>query len=622
MPSDITRRDFLNGAAVAVASGLLPGRSLAAAGDVPYPPALTGLRGSHDGAFETAHSMVFDGAGFDISGLPDEAQVDLVVIGAGISGLSAAWFYRNRFGPEARILILDNHDDFGGHAKRNEFTVDGRLLIGYGGSESLQSPKHYFSGTVLRLLGAIGVDIDRLADCFDRGLYRNLGLGRAIFFDRETFGADKLVAGDPTVWVSDDTEPGARVERPLADFLADFPMSAAARAELLALHTERRVTLGHLPPDERIRYLRQTGYVDFLRRDWGLGQEALGYFKQRTVDFFGVPPDFVSAWDAWQAGYPGCDGIDLALKPDPDSVAEPYVHHFPDGNASIARLLVRSLIPDAVPGRAMEDVVLARLGYERLDREGSPVRIRLGATAVRVENTGRGVAVGYVKDGALCRVAARDCVLAGWHMMIPHIVPELPPDQRAALARNVKMPLVYANVAVRNWQAFVALGVHDVYAPGSFFARTKLDYPVSMGGYGFPSDPAEPMLLHLVHVPTEPDGTADPRDAFRAARHKLLATPFADFETAIRGQLDRMLGAGGFDAGRDIRAITVNRWSHGYSNWVNTLVDDPDEMQALMRLASRPVGRIAIANSDRRWDAYAHAAIDAAADAVAELAAG
>ena len=544
------------------------------------------------------------------------------MVGAGLSGLSAAWFYRDRFGPDARILILDNHDDFGGHAKRNEFTVDGRLLIGYGGSESLQSPKHYFSGTVLRLLGAIGVDIDGLARCFDRRLYGGLGLGRAVFFDRETFGADKLVTGDPTLWVSDDTQPGQRIERPPADFFADFPMSAAARAELLALHSEPRVTLAHLPPEERIRTLRRTGYLDFLRRDWGLGAEALGYFRQRTVDFFGVPPDFVSAWDAWQAGYPGCDGVELFVKPDPDNIAEPYVHHFPDGNASIARLLVRSLIPDAVPGRTMEDVVLARLGYERLDRDDHNVRLRLGAMAVRVENTDRGVAIGYVKDGALRRVAARDCVLAGWNMMIPHIMPELPPAQRAALARNVKMPLVYANVAVRNWQAFVKLGVHDIYAPGAFFARTKLDYPVSMGGYDFPSDPAEPMLLHLVHVPTEPDGTADPRDAFRAARHKLLVTPFAEFEAAIREQLDRMLRPGGFDASRDIRAITVNRWSHGYSNWVNTLVDDPDEMQALMRSASRPIGRVAIANCDRRWDAYAHSAIDAAADAVAELAAG
>ncbi len=131
----ITRRDFLNGVALTVASGLTPLAQLRAAGR--YPPALTGLRGHHAGAFEAAHEFAREGKSFSIADLPVEEDYDLVVVGGGISGLAAAHFYRRSAGRDVRILVLDNHDDFGGHAKRNEFRVGGRLIIGYGGSESL-----------------------------------------------------------------------------------------------------------------------------------------------------------------------------------------------------------------------------------------------------------------------------------------------------------------------------------------------------------------------------------------------------------------------------------------------------------------------------------------------------
>ena len=182
----ITRRDFLNGVALTVAAGLTPAAQLAAQ-PARYPPALLGLRGQHEGSFETAHAFAREGRRFDFSSLPVEERYDLVVVGGGLSGLAAAWFYRRQI-PQARILVLDNHDDFGGHAKRNEFTVGGRRIIGYGGSQSFQSPNALFGPVAKDLLRELGVDIKRFETAFDRDLYPSLGLSRGLFFSREAFG--------------------------------------------------------------------------------------------------------------------------------------------------------------------------------------------------------------------------------------------------------------------------------------------------------------------------------------------------------------------------------------------------------------------------------------------------
>src|SRR5271156_5667267 len=196
MSNKINRRDFLSGTALVIAAGLTPLAQIRAQQGRYYPPSLTGLRGSHPGSFEVAHQVGREGRSFDISGLAVEENFDLVVVGGGISGLAAAWFYREAHGPASRILILENHDDFGGHAKRNEFRVNNRLLLGYGGTESLQSPKALFSKTVNRLLKTLGVDITRWDTAYDRKLYASLGLTQGVFFDRETFGVDKLAVGN------------------------------------------------------------------------------------------------------------------------------------------------------------------------------------------------------------------------------------------------------------------------------------------------------------------------------------------------------------------------------------------------------------------------------------------
>src|SRR5580698_8855761 len=232
MSNTINRRDFLGGTALVIAGGLTPLAQMRAEPSRYYPPSLTGLRGSHPGSFEVAHQVGREGKTFDISGLPVEQNVDLVVVGGGISGLAAAWFYREAHGPNARILILENHDDFGGHAKRNEFRVDDRLLLGYGGVESLQSPKTFFSKTVNRLLHALGVDLKRFETAFDRQLYPSLGLTHGVFFNRETFGTDRLVAGTPIITGGDSFASDART-RPIEEVVGEFPVSADAKAKLI-----------------------------------------------------------------------------------------------------------------------------------------------------------------------------------------------------------------------------------------------------------------------------------------------------------------------------------------------------------------------------------------------------
>jgi spermidine dehydrogenase len=623
MSNTISRRDFLSGTALAIAAGLTPIVQMRAEPVRYYPPSLTGLRGSHPGSFEAAHQVGREGKSFNTSGLSIEESFDLVVVGGGISGLAAAWFYREARGSAARILILENHDDFGGHAKRNEFRVGDHLLLGYGGTESLQSPKTFFSKTVNRLMHSLGVDVKRFDTAFDRKLYPSLGLTPGVYFDRENFGVDRLVVGNPIVTGGDSLASDAN-PRPIEAVVAEFPMSDEARARLIEFFNHPKDYLAAKSQAEKIAHLKKISYRDYLRKDAGLGDEAVKFFDASTFGLTAMGPDILPALDALSSQYTGFAGLGLGDLNDPEAAAfdEPYIYHFPDGNASIARLLVRSLIPSVAPGRTMDDVVLADFDYTKLDVDGAPIRLRLNSTAVTVANArskGGPVDIGYLQAGSLHRVQAKQSVLACYNMIIPHIMPQLPPAQKRALAISVKMPLVYVNVAVRNWHAFVKLGVNDIYSPYAYFSNTKLDFPVALGGYRSPRDPGEPMLLHMEHIPLTPNKGLSNVEQFRLGRQLLLNTPFAEYETRIVEQLDRMLGPGGFQSARDIVAITVNRWPHGYAYSADSLFDTETEGRQPYEIARRRCGSVTIANSDAGWNSYTHEAIDQAWRAVNEL---
>lgn len=629
MDRPITRRDFLNGMRIGLTGAVLSsplvqawGAPLAESPGDPekapgyYPPALTGLRGSHDGSWEVAHKLR-DGKSWQDVAKPIEGDpvYDLIVVGGGISGLAAAYFFRKAAGPGARVLVLENHDDFGGHAKRNELRHGRRVLIGYGGTQSIDTPSSY-SAEAIGLLRDLGIDIRRFYEAFDRDLYASLGLGRGVFFDKETFGVDKLVV-----------QSGLSTEA----FAAQLPLSKKAQEDLVRLHEDEKDHLEGLSHEQKIERLAKTSYRDFLVDLVRVDPQVLAYLQSRTHGLFGVGIEAVPALDCWGLGYPGFQGMHLqkgtyapmGLTARPHQNPEPYIFHFPDGNASIARLLVRAMIPAAVPGHTMDDVVTARADYARLDEDGSPVRIRLNSTAVRVLHRGSSeraqeVEVVFVRGGEAYRARARACVLACWNGMIPYLCPELPEEQKEALAFAVKVPLVYTNVLLRDWKAFHKLGVSNVYCPAGYHYSASLDFPVSMGEYHHPRTPEEPIVVHMTKTPCSPGMPA--REQHGAGRYELLSTTFETFERNIRDQLGRMLSEGGLDPARDIEAITVNRWPHGYAYEYNSLYDPVwPEGEAPHVRGRKRFGRITIANSDAAAYAYTNAAIDQAYRAVKEV---
>jgi len=624
MNREITRRDFLNGVAMGTGAALL-GSSLGAsqllaAGALDeyapeksldyYPPARMGMRGNHDGSFRVAHRMR-DGASADSLGEPLRTgeTYDLVVVGGGISGLAAAYRFRQKTGKAARILILDNHDDFGGHAKRNEFQAGGRMVLSYGGTQSIESPGRY-SAEARALLEEIGIETKKFYKAYDTKLYANRGT--AAFFDKETFGEDRLITGMNTT--------------PWPDFLAKAPLSDAVKKDIARVYTEKVDYLPGLSREQKIATLSKISYADYLTKHCKLVPEALPFFQTFTHDLFCVGIESVPSYLCYEAGddygsftYPGFAGLGL---PEHEK-EEPYIFHFPDGNASIARLLVSSLIPEAVPGTSMEDVVTARANYAKLDDAANPVRLRLNSTVVNVQHVGakdsaKEVEVSYMRGGKQNVVKGKYCVLACYNVMIPYICPELPEAQKESLAYLVKAPLVYTHVALRNWTSFDKLGIRQIVAPGGYHTYTTLDFPVSLGKYEFPSKPEEPAVLFMLRTPCKPGLPV--RDQNRAGRYELMQTPYSTFERKIREQLARMLGGAEFDPARDIEGITVNRWAHGYA-FTPFGLDLPDwkRGEEPWVLGRKPFGRIGIANSDSGASAYTDAAIDQAYRAVGEI---
>jgi spermidine dehydrogenase len=626
MDRPISRRDFLNGAAAITAVSTIPGGAHADGSETAkavaagYPPGRSGLRGSHPGSYEVAHELAWQGR--QEWGRVHDAEsgsYDLVVVGAGISGLSAAHFYRQEH-PDARILILDNHDDFGGHAKRNEFELGGHSIISYGGSQALEDPGTY-SDVTKGLFADLGIETKRFESAYDHEFFRRNGLAGATYFDSATFGSDRLVnypLMDYTLFL-----PLATSSIEVKDAVSQMPLGENARCELLSLLEARGSRVSDIPANEQEQYLWGLSYRDFLKRHMGVTDpEVFALYQGLTVDSSASIEMSPALGVMSYSGFPGLKATALSAYNDD---AEPYIFHFPDGNASVARLLVRHMIPQVAAGSTMDDIVLSHFDYSKLDGEDSNMRLRLNSTVVRVEHEGspesaKQVSVSYVKDNQAYRIRARNCVMAGYNAMIPYVCPELPVERRKALAFAIKSPIVYTSVLLRNWRAWKKLRTGFFASPGAYYAVSMLDFPVSMGGYTYSPNPDEPIIVHMERFPKGDDPDTTPRDQRLAGRRELFATSFETIERETRRQLAGALVGGGFDPAQDIAGITVNRWGHGYAYRYNPKFDSGYEENEYPHIVGRQrLGRITIANSDAGASASIDAAIDQAHRAITEI---
>ncbi|NDG72036.1 MAG: NAD(P)/FAD-dependent oxidoreductase [Proteobacteria bacterium] len=628
MMGKLTRRDFINGIALLGVGGLASPVDLLTnvtgqkPGGIVYPPALTGLRGSQSGSFEVAHAVALSPDRNFGTVVGPEEEYDLVVIGAGISGLSAAHFYRETIKPDARILILDNHDDFGGHARRDEFSVAGKTYITYGGSQSIDGPSDY-SNVSLKLLRDLGVDLKAFETTYDRDFFRHNALSVGIFFDATTFGKSiLLLSGLPdqrsVAGYSSSLMGGLCAPPDFASQLEKMPLTDAQRAKLSEVLAVPEKAKEFFQGQDGENRFWSTNYVQFLRSVYGIEDVALlKLLSLPSAEDSALGGNMISLEEAiYQQllGLPPRAFFRRWVGKSKDKSVDDYIYHFPDGNATVARLLAQRLLPGVARFQTPEESMTVRLDYQQLDVPNQPVRLRLNSTAILAENTTDGTRVRYVQQGALREACARHTVMAGWHIMAAHIVPELPERQKAAMRANLKLPLIYAQVALRQWQAVQRSGVGYVYCPGSYFQFVQTDFPVSLGGFQPKRTPADPMTLLLIRLPCPFFVNGTMEELTRQGRSEIMVTTFEQYEQQIRLQLTLMFGAHGFDPDRDIEAITVNRWPHGY-------VWDGAEFEGKPAhlLARQPHGRIVFANADSAGSAYMDDAIVMAWRAVNSL---
>ncbi len=570
------------------------------------------MRGSHDGSFEIAHAVARAGQKFARPKVQTENIYDLIVVGGGISGLSAAKFFRDRRDGPSNILVLDNHDDFGGHARRNEFNVDGKTLLGYGGSQSIEGPAAY-STAAARLLKDLSIDTDRFYDYFDREFFKSRGLRSGIYFDRKTYGVDRVQVNPIPGFLGEELG-----EDELVSAVRTIPIDKQDQDALLRLIAGGVDLLDGMSRDEKIERLRNMSYLEFLETYAGIPKSVTGILQDTFLVMTGVGWEADSALEAAYYYFPGT--WELGVQED-EGEEEPYIFHFPDGNASIARALVRDLVPQAIPGNTMEDIVTARADYSLLDTPESDIRIRLSSTVVNAINTPdeKYVDVSYVKNGVVHRARAKHAVMACYNAIIPHICPDVPAGQAKAIRYAPKIPLVIGSIAIRNWRAFADAGLNSIYTPGDvYFKRLFLDFPVSMGDYHYSKGPDEPIVISAWYAPTTRGLPA--KEQYRAGQAKLMQMSYDDFETNIYSHLDGMLSPHGFDAEREIAGITLNRWPHGYAYEFEGIgIPAEYDRNNGPHIGGRAqLGRISIANSDSEAYAYVNGAIDAADRAVNE----
>jgi spermidine dehydrogenase len=601
METSITRRDFLGSALLASGStllgGITPAELLAQNDD------FTGYGGVGDYSNANGNTLDVLEAGHAIrdhvydplpKNIIDTGEIyDCVIIGGGISGLAAGLFFQRSAGPGMKCLIVENHPIFGGEAKQNEFLVEGRRLIAHQGSAIYQI--QYPHSFLAKFYESIGLRAPQLT-------YQSwAGPDLEFALSNTPYQAVGLQHGQYGFWFGAkfNQRPGMWLTDPLGKNLDGAPVSNATRLEWLRwLKGEAAGGTKFEHPkvegDAISRYLDSITLEQHYMERFGLSRETVRSFLSPVEGGgAGLGPDALSAYS---------DYAFEMLHPLPEEKGGSD-QMFPGGNATIARLMLKSLVPAAIYGpHSVEGVCRNRVNFAALDTPGTAVRIRLSSTVVHVEHDGEvgkaeTVSIAYSKKGKLYRIKTRSAVMAGGCWTTRHIVKDLPQTQRQAYAQFYRSPCMMVNVAVRNWRFLYKMGMSGCRwfeGLGNYMEVCKL----ALTGVETPTiGPDSPIVLSLKVLYSYPGSPTEEQG--HRGRAEMLATSFRDYERQIREQFSEMFARGGFDARRDFAGMILNRWGHAYLSPQPGFFFGRDGQPAPREiLRSAPFGRIAFANTD------------------------
>jgi spermidine dehydrogenase len=601
MNTEITRRDFLGSTLLAsgavLLNGIAPAELLASDDDWTGYGGVGEYSRSNGNTYEVlqAGHKMRDGAYNPLpADVVDTGEIyDCVIVGGGISGLAAALTFLRLAGPKASVLVLENHPIFGGEAKQNEFLVDGRKLIAHQGSAIYQVP--YPHSFFARFYDSIGLHDPIL------NYQKWTGPQPAMTLGRTPYDSAGLSRGEYGFWFGDKfgRKNGFWLIDPVGKEMRGAPVAENSRKELLRWFSgkaaeEAKFDLPKYEGDAASRKLDAISMEQHFIEHFGMSRDTIRTFLSPVEGGgSGLGPDALSAYNdyAWELLHPLDNG------------SGEMVQMFPGGNTTIARLLVKTLIPDAIDGPVgVEGVSRGRVKFEALDVAGAGARIRLSATTVSVRHDGdpakaEFVSIAYVREGKVFRVKARSAVMAGGSWTTKHIVEDLPGEHRAAYGQFYRSPCMMANVAVRNWRFLYKMGISGCRWFEGFGNYMDVCRQSVVGGIDEGIGPDSPVVLAVKVLYSYPGLSTE--DQGHRGRGEMLATSFRDYEQRIREQFTLMFGAAGFDAKRDIAGIVLNRWGHAYVNPQPGFFFGKDGQPAPREtLRGGPFGRIAFANTD------------------------
>lgn len=587
----ITRRDFIHGSSMMIGGALTGCGTTAAQPDYGFEVGQDWYGPGGVGDYSLSHGNTPDlvrvaheirAGRFDDQAMPaiDTGETyDLIVVGGGFAGLSAAHHFR-RLRPDGRVLLLDNHPIFGGEAKRNEFDVDGHRLYGPQGSNDFAiqaesgDPDDYFTSLNLPREYSFAEPVGTAA-----GMRIPLDNYDYMHWHHDTYDVGHYFGGAQQEWVTDTWNAG----------LSATPWSNELRAGF------RKIRELQPPADGKSdAWLDSMTLENYYTKELGLAKEVSAYYNPIMASVAGLGCDALSAYWGKYFGFPGFVR--------PESYDSPPLMSFPGGNTAIARHFVRNLVPDSFPGDAFADVLREPVNQDALDRPSNNVRIRLRATAVRVENDTNKVRVTYSRDDQLHKVDARTVVMASGGWVNRRVIRDLPQSHLDAYNEFQHAPVLVANVALRNWRFLARLGVSAALWSGGFGFTCNIRRPMIVDGNFAPMDPDKPVVMTFYAPIFKPGLSARQQGA--VGRAEMLSTSFGNYERQIREQMSAMFSASGFDAANDIAGIILNRWGHAYLAPTPGFMFGTDGKPAPPDIIREPIGRIAIGHSELRGHQY------------------